>query len=232
MVELPATFVEWQRCPPQGTRHDNRHRYLPDRLGSSLQQCAHGRTVVTSGEESPHQPSGASSGLLCSAVLYKRQTEHTCPPSNGQQLLCQQDWGDPLPKSNRTSLPSMVVVSAEENNLVGRVSTWNKQLGSGQRVSPGTDLSRMETRRRGVQKRVPDVWAISGGSICFMAQQPAREIRELETRPLCYGNQCTTDQPVRADGLCLSSICSDSLQKIRTERCTVLLITPCWRTQP
>ena len=100
VVELSTTPVERQRCSSQSARHGDRHRCFPDRLGGSLQQCVHRRTVVPRGEEPPHQLPGAPSGLLCSAVLHKGQGEHPCSPSNGQQHcppLCQQDGGDPLP---------------------------------------------------------------------------------------------------------------------------------------
>ena len=42
--------------------------------------------------------------------------------------------GDLLTKSNGTSLPPMEVMSTEENNLIGRVSARNKQMGSRQGV--------------------------------------------------------------------------------------------------
>ena len=149
VVEYSTTPVEWQRCPPQGTGYDYRHRCFPDRLGGSLQRCVHRGSVVPRGEGVPYQLSGIPGRVLCSTILYKGQEEHSCSPQDGQQhspFLCEQDGGDTLSKLNGGSPSSMAVVPAEGHNSVGGVPTRNKELGGRQGISPGADISRMEAR--------------------------------------------------------------------------------------
>ena len=86
-------------------------------------------SVCTGGLRSPAERSLHINHLelLCSSILSKGQAEHPCPPSNGQQHCCfyVSRMGDPFTKSNGTSLPPMVEVPTEENNLIGRISTCN-----------------------------------------------------------------------------------------------------------
>ena len=103
----------------------------------------------------------------------------------------------------------MAMVSAEGHYPVSRIPTRNQQLGSRQGISLGADFSRVEAGRKSVQECVPEAWTMPGRLVCFTSQQPAGEVRQLETGPICNGNRCTADQLVGTESLRLSPICSD-----------------------
>ena len=84
-----------------------------------------------------------------------------------------------------------------------------EQSGGRQGVSISSDISRMETARESLSECVPEARTMSSGPIRITPEQPTGSLCELETRPVCFCNRCTSDQLGSSRGVCLSSICSD-----------------------
>ena len=106
-------WMEWQKSGCGETRHFDRIRRLPDRLGSIFSRFPHGRAMVSLGEESPHKLSRTPCSLSSSEILPKIPHQLARSAKDGQSnsgSICKQYGRDCLRPGNTISERPLDVV--------------------------------------------------------------------------------------------------------------------------
>ena len=192
LVEGQLGFLEWQDNSNPSSKHVNRDRCIPPRVGCGDGRSVHEWPVVCRRESSPHQCTRAESRGLCSQDLCIIREGHACPATNGQQdcgILYQQDGRNQIFRSGSTSLPTVAMVSPEGDNNFSRVSPRSGQLCSRPRVTPPPVVSRVETKQASLSLCNQDDGQLQYRPICNTSKPPAQEVCQLETGPVCHSHR-------------------------------------------
>ena len=100
----------------------------------------------------------------------------------------------------------MAMVSREKHITHCRTSTRDRQLHSGQRVQNNSVIGRMAVTSGSIQADSGDSGQMQHRSVCNTTQCPTGAICQLETRPQCSRDGCTTTSLGQMGRLCIPSL--------------------------
>ena len=177
-----------------------------------MRWCMQRWPLVTSGEVGSHQLSGIDSCYVCSEGLQPKQRQFSHPSEAGQQdssVICKSHGRDSLSSVEQCDYPTMDMVPGERNNIISRASTGGGQLYSRHGIPDNSPISGMATPQRHIPG--PDARGVSVrcGPVCITPESSTTSVHQLETRPLCDRDRCSTGAMDQVEGLRIPTICLD-----------------------
>ena len=209
LVGNQEEFDDREGHDDQGARPNYGDGCFTDGMGSSLQKHKDRRHVVPVGEQEPHQLSRTPGSYVCSEVICQGQEGQPHSSQNRQQnrsILCQPHGGHTISCAEQACNPTVAMVSREKHSTHYRTSTRDGQLHSGRRVQNNPVIGRMAATSGSIQADSGDSGQMQHRSVCNMTQCPTGAVCQLETRPQCSRDGCTTTSLGQMGRLCIPSL--------------------------
>ena len=92
------------------------------------------------------------------------------------------------------SLSPLVVVSPEEDPPISRTPTRHTEYYSRQGIQTHGDISRVDAPQGGLPDSARHLKNLSSRLICNQTQPPTSRIHQLETRPSCTRDRCSSNK--------------------------------------
>ena len=237
VVDQATPTVEWTLYPLSPTGYHSRDGCLPAWMGGGSQRDQHRGVMVGRRTIPAYQPSGTDGRGLCNKDLFERETQHSCPPEDGQYssyLVYQPHGRNEISESVTQGMRTMAMVPSTWDHPVGRASTRSNEHCSGHGISHSEVISRVETQSRSVQQDHASTRILLDRSVCIQTEQSAPQVHELAPRPIRSRHGRTTDALVERESYAFPpfALIGRCLRKIHQEGCSVILVAPVWVTQP
>ena len=114
-------------------------------------------------------------------------------------------WGDTISCAEQ-ACNTVAMVSREKHITHCRTSTRDGQLHSGRRVQNNPVIGRMAATSGSIQADSGDSGQMQHRSVCNTIQCPTGAVCQLETRPQCSRDGCTTTSLGQMGRLCIPSL--------------------------
>ena len=192
--------------------YHSRDGCLPAWMGGGSQRDQHRGVMVGRRTIPAYQPSGTDGRGLCNKDLFERETQHLCPPEDGQYssyLVYQPHGRNEISESVTQGMRTMAMVPSTWDHPVGRASTRSNEHCSGHRISHSVVISRVETQSRSVHQDHANTRILLDRSVCIQTEQSAPQVHELAPRPIRSRHRCTTDALVERERLRFPTLCAD-----------------------
>ncbi|XP_044142751.1 uncharacterized protein LOC122932427 [Bufo gargarizans] len=191
MVDPQPVSVEWQSDRGSPTGSDHRIRCEPARMGSTLQWCVHGRSMVSRRIPSSHQRPGTPSRVVCHSQFCQwcGQLSHQAP--HGQYICGQvrQLYGwHTVGGSDPFGEGFLGILSRQEHLCGGRVPSRPSQHSGGLEFSLHIGLQRLEVRRDGFFCYFFSVGSLCSRPLRFPFEYPTAQVFQLEAGSLGGGS--------------------------------------------
>ena len=205
MVAATPYQMEWAGPDCTEPRPDDRDRCLHSRVGSTVSGHKDRRALVAHREDETHKLPGATGSHSCSEVFCQRQTEHHNPPEGGQHDshgIHKQVWGNSLPRTEPAHERVVAVVPGEEYKSTGHPLSGHPELHSRRGVPGDEGQDRLDALSTCVQQDMSADRPTTSGSLCVTPDQPAEQLRQLETRSGSSGNRRLFPRLDTVPGVC------------------------------
>ena len=156
-------------------------------------------------ERMRHKLPGATGSHSCSEVFCQGQTEHHNPPEGGQHDshgIHKQVWGNSLPRTEPAHERVVAVVPGEEYKSTGHPLSGHPELHSRRGVPGDEGQDRLDALSTCVQQDMSADRPTTSGSLCVTPDQPAEQLRQLETRSGSSGNRRLFPRLDTVPGVC------------------------------
>ena len=209
VVDRPPHRMEWKKSHEMAeSRHDNRIRCIPQRMGSNLEWGEHGRPVEHTGKTLAHHLPGDPGSQLSCPNIREESVQQSSAIATGQHdssILYKSPRGHSIPPSNTIGQGFMVMVPETEHLTEGTTSPREGERRSRPRIQSNEGQVRLDVEPNSIQQDKEDT---SDGNrpICITADLSTPQIFQLETRPTSYGNRCLPTGLVEHDGICQPSL--------------------------
>uniref|UniRef100_A0A8W8JUE2 Uncharacterized protein n=1 Tax=Magallana gigas TaxID=29159 RepID=A0A8W8JUE2_MAGGI len=217
LVNSTIAGLEWETNNNKRARLSNRDGCIHDGVGVPLPifPNKNGGTMEPSIEKTSHKCIRTESCKYCSKISNQKQTKCTHSFENGQYNccdLCKQDGGNKITHSNKHCKRSMRILSGKKDNSYSRAPSWISQSDSrlGEQECVNHEHQQLEVESQDICSDKFVMGSSRNGPVCGQIKCTAREVHELETRPICYGNRCIPSTLGRNDSICISTILPDT----------------------
>ena len=175
------------------------------RMGSSMREDPHRRTVVSIGTRVAHQLFGAEGGNSGLTVLSQGSDGDIGITAAGQpdcSIVHQPLGGDSLSPAHRSGKKSVAVVSLQGPSVDSSTHSRGGQSDSGLRVQRAEGSLGLEIISSSVSDNQCNLGSPRGGPVCISPIPPIEPLLQLETGSTGRGNECLSTGLGPSEGLC------------------------------
>lgn len=234
LVEQSLDSLEWEEPGIETTRSSNRIGCIPHRMGSIMSGHTDRRSLVPTGEESPHKLPRATSSYTSSENHPKeswRQESTTATRQYDSSSICEQFGRDSLRPCHRIGERFMDVVSAEGHTADSTTFTREGECDSGQGVESDERSLRLDAQPADFPPS-PRTFPLPGNrSVCntidtrFFSWRP---------EPLAEATDAFLQDWSLVKGYANPpwNLIGRALAKVESQGADLILIAPIWLSQP
>ena len=182
-----------------------RDRCFSAGMGCSLPGKKNRGTMVTRGNLSSHQLSGAVSSLPGTKNICERVSRCYSTPEDGQcnsSNISEQDGRNSFATPLHSSSNPVGLVPREKHLGQGRAPARNPKYSCRHRVQSDERQMRLETGPSGLQADSKSDRSTGGGPLCLTLNSSTPSVLQLETRPRSRSSGCIHSELVQHTGLC------------------------------
>ena len=205
MVDRSLVRLEWEKPYQMAeSRHSDRIRCFPDRMGSNIEWDQHRWPVEAPGKTLAHKLLGDPSGQSSSTNLLEEPIQRSGATATGQyhsSVLYQSSRGHSIPPSDMVSEESLAMMPETEYFIKGTTPSREGKCYSRPGIQSDERPVRLDAEPRNIQQAT-EVTGNRDTPVCIPSNQPASPILQLETRPSSSSNRCLLAGLVEHGNLC------------------------------
>ena len=236
LVDISTPVLEWKTHSSSYFGHHNRIRCFATALESSIGDNQFKRIMVRGRENPTHQHAGADGRAFAIRIFTKgRQNIHVrLRMYNTTAIAYVNHMGGTKSQSlSQAACKLWQWCLSERHYSNSRAPTRSMQHIGRLRVEDAAVISGVDVGQLNLWQSTTEVGSMRFRPLCIQIEQSVAEVSKLAPRSIRCGNTCIPDVVDKGTRVRLSRIAliGKSLQKVRQEGSSLVLIAPTWSTQ-